>query len=253
MRKHKKVVFAVVLVLIAAGAAVYFFFLIPPPPEEKAALAPQEPSVSAKIQPEEEIEPIEVELNESDELVRNLVKELSSHPGFARWLLSDNLIRRFVSIVDTIAYGRSPRRLINSIELEGDFRVSEAEGKIFLDPKSYERYKRVADIFASLDTKGSVKLYKQMRLSIQQAYRELGYPEEDFNATLKKAIQELLKAPIVEDRIYLEKDVITYTIADPELEKLSPAQKHLVRMGPENMRTIQAKLREIAQALDFQI
>jgi hypothetical protein len=40
---------------------------------------------------------------------------------------------------------------------------------------------------------------------------------------------------------------------DPDLENLTAAQKHLLRMGPENIRVIQAKLREIAQALGFEI
>ena len=94
-------------------------------------------------------------------------------------------------------------------------------------------------------------LYKQLRLPIQQAYRELGYPEEDFNATFKKAIMSLLETPVVEDRIFLDKDVLTYTMKNPELEDLTPAQKHLLRMGPDNIRAIQAKLQDIAYRLGF--
>jgi hypothetical protein len=33
------------------------------------------------------------------------------------------------------------------------------------------------------------------------------------------------------------------------LEELSPAQKHLLRMGPANVQKIQSKLRELASAL----
>jgi hypothetical protein len=38
-------------------------------------------------------------------------------------------------------------------------------------------------------------------------------------------------------------------MVDPELESLSQAQKHLLRMGPENILRIQSKLRELAKAL----
>jgi hypothetical protein len=38
---------------------------------------------------------------------------------------------------------------------------------------------------------------------------------------------------------------------DPELESLSDAKKHLLRMGPDNVGAIQAKMREIAIALGF--
>ena len=41
---------------------------------------------------------------------------------------------------------------------------------------------------------------------------------------------------------------VTFQFADPELEALSPAQKHLLRMGPRNMRLVQHKMREFARA-----
>ena len=88
------------------------------------------------------------------------------------------------------------------------------------------------------------------RLPIQQAYQELGYPEGDFNSALKKAILSLLDTPELEDRIYIEKRVL-YVMEDPALENLAPAQKQLLRMGPDNRKAVQAKLRELAQALGF--
>ena len=42
---------------------------------------------------------------------------------------------------------------------------------------------------------------------------------------------------------------LSYELRDPQLESLSDAQKHLLRMGPRNVETIQAKLRAIRQAL----
>ncbi len=251
MSKNKTMILAALVVLVAAVAAVYYFLFMPTSEEPVSELMPQEISIDKDLQPEEEIEPIDVELDRSDDLVRKLVDELSSHPGIARWLMSENLIRTFVSTVDVIANGDSPRRLIDFIEPDGIFQVSRTGGRIFIDPRSYRRYNRITDIFTSLDTEGSVKLYKQLRIPIQQAYKELGYPEGDFNETLKKAILALLETPVVEDRIFLDEEVITYTMVDPELEQLSPAQKHLFRMGPENIRKIQTKLREIAQALGF--
>ncbi|HLM44689.1 MAG TPA: DUF3014 domain-containing protein, partial [Myxococcaceae bacterium] len=40
-----------------------------------------------------------------------------------------------------------------------------------------------------------------------------------------------------------------YAYADPRLEALGAAEKHLLRMGPENMRKVQTKLTELAGAL----
>ncbi|MCL4837280.1 MAG: DUF3014 domain-containing protein, partial [Thermoanaerobaculia bacterium] len=37
--------------------------------------------------------------------------------------------------------------------------------------------------------------------------------------------------------------------ADPELEALPPAAKHLLRLGPDNARRVQEKLRALAAAV----
>lgn len=248
MGKHKTLIAVVVIVLIAAGA-VYYFYLRPEP--ETPDVPSQEAPAGEGVDLGDYIEPIEVELNESDDLVRSLVKELSSRPEVARWLLTDNLIRRFVAAVDLIANGESPKTPMDFIELKGNFQVSKEEGQEFINPKSYQRYARIAEIISSLDTKGFVTLYKQLRLPIQEAYRDLGYPEEDFNSTLKKAVISLLETPVVENRIYVDRDVLTYTMENPELEDLTSAQKHLLRMGPDNIRMIQAKLQDIAYTLGY--
>jgi len=41
-------------------------------------------------------------------------------------------------------------------------------------------------------------------------------------------------------------------MVDSKLESLNQAQKHFLRMGPENVRRIKTKLKEIVQALGFQ-
>jgi hypothetical protein len=46
--------------------------------------------------------------------------------------------------------------------------------------------------------------------------------------------------------------VITYEFADPRLAALSPVQKQFLGMGPRNMRTVQGKIRQIAEELGMQ-
>ncbi len=257
MEEQKKVLLAgiIFVVVIVLGAAIYYFFIYQKPeqPEDLKEVIQEQIPAQEKVEPEEaEVEPLPVDLDESDELVRKLAGELSSHPRLAVWLMTDELIRNFVAAVDNIANGQSPKPQIDFFKPEGNFLVTEEGGDIFIDPESYQRYDVVAEVFQSLDTKGCVTLYKQLEPAIQEAYKDLGYPERDFHITLKKAIEELLKTPVLEESIQVEKDVITYKMVDSELESLSQAQKHLLRMGPENVRKIQAKLRDIAQALGFQ-
>jgi hypothetical protein len=197
---------------------------------------------------DEPIEPLDVALDESDSVIRDLIKGLSSHPKLADWVVTTDIVRKFVAAVDNIANGQSPRAHIDFFKTEGNFKVAEKSGRIYIDPSSYSRFKQVADAFASLDTKGTVRLFKQLRPVIQEAYRDLGYPDKDFQDTLVKAIQELLRVPVVKD-VLVQKKVVSYEMIDPQLEKLSQAQKHLLRMGPESVQKIQSKLRELALAL----
>ncbi len=77
----------------------------------------------------------------------------------------------------------------------------------------------------------------------------MGPPTADFDPVLEGAIVELLKVPVVQGDVELAPSGIVYSFVDPKLEELSAAQKHLLRMGPQNIQAVQKKLREIAQYL----
>jgi hypothetical protein len=66
---------------------------------------------------------------------------------------------------------------------------------------------------------------------------------------LERAIVLLLKTPVREGTLAVEPRGIVYGFADAELEKLTAAQKQLLRMGPGNVRVVQRTLRDIALAL----
>jgi hypothetical protein len=192
-----------------------------------------------------------VELDKSDDFVRQLAKEISTHPLLVEWLQSKGLIRRFVAAVDNIANGLSPRAHIDFFKPSGEF-ATVKRGDIYVaDPDGYGRYQKVVDVFVSLDSAQCVSLFRTMKPLCQEAYRDLGYPDQDFEQTILRAIVELMGTPVVEGNIYLQKAVLNYVILDPALENLSDAQKHLLRMGPENVGAIEAKLREMALALGF--
>ncbi|NQT80818.1 MAG: DUF3014 domain-containing protein [Candidatus Aminicenantes bacterium] len=256
MEDSKKVFFTgtLVIVVVAVVVVVYYFFIRENPEEvlpiqevvqEEPVQVPEEEPVI-----EEEVpEPVHVELDKSDEFLRDLAKELSSHKRYAVWLKRKDLIRRFAAAVDNIANGMSPRPQIDFFMPKGDFKVVMKDDLYFVDPGGYSRYNLATNVFASLDSEGCAKLYWQMKPLVQEAYRDLGYPGKDFDITLRAAIVELLKVPIIKGEVQLEKKVISYAIVDPVLESLSEAQKHILRMGPNNVHKIQGKLRELGAAL----
>ena len=120
---------------------------------------------------------------------------------------------------------------------------------LFLDPSSYRRYDRYAQAVSSIDARGAARLYATLKPRILDAYRRMGQPTAEFDPVLERAIVELLSVPAVQGEIELAPSGIVYAFVDPRLESMSAAQKHLLRMGPENVRAIQGKLREIADYL----
>ena len=193
---------------------------------------------------------LDIKLNNSDEPVRELVNGCSSHPDFPQWLKHKNLVRRIVAVVDNIAGGVSPASHLQFLTPAGEFKVIKKEGTVLLDPTGYIRYQPLTMVLASIDCRKLAQVYRQLSPVLEEAYGELGYPGEKFQAALAKAIKILLDTPIIEGDIFLEEKVTTYTFADSRLEGLTEAQKHLLRMGPENTRKIQAKLRELLTALE---
>ncbi len=187
----------------------------------------------------------------SDAVVRELTTQLSSHPKLAAWLVNEDLIRRLVASVDNIASGVSPREHLDFMRPKGGFEVDEKpNGVLVIDPDSYRRYDVVAEVFDALDTEGAVVLYHELEPLIDDAYAEISPPNADFDRRLARAIDHLLAAPVLRGTEQVEQLVVTYAWADDELEALSSAQRQLLRMGPENVRSIQGKLRELKSALE---
>jgi len=256
MENHRKImaIGLVVFVVIAAGLGLYYYFYGRP---AKAPLSIPESTgkqTSSQLEKESALEkegpmiPLPA-LMDSDEWFREKVKTLSPYPKWAEWLRLDDWIRKITAAVDNIAHGKSPRAHLKFLTPSTSFSVVKKGEEFYLNTQSYRRYDLVADVFASLDAKDSVRIFREVKPLFQEAYRELGYPNQDFEKTLIQAIQELLGTPIVKGDIALLEGVGICEMVDENLEDLDDAQKDLLRMGPQNMQKVQNKLREMALAL----
>lgn len=185
-------------------------------------------------------------LEQSDPHVREQLGRLSSDAEFQRWLGIEGIIRRIAAATSNIAEGESPRAVLAFLAPQGPFQVVERDGHTFIAPESFARYDLVARAFTSLDTQATAGAYKALKPLLDQAFAEIGRPGQGFEATLSRAIQRLLDTPVPEGELeVVATPSVNYAYAAPELEQLSAAQKHLLRMGPANARALQAKLREL--------
>ena len=240
------VILAAIAVLAAAGA--YYWYQREPakaPSSTGSSQArPATPEARGAGEPGENIEV--PPLNESDEVVRQLVRRLSGHPTVAAWLTTDGLIRNFTVVTVNIANGGRAERHLGKLAPSAPFLARGTEGRQTIDPRSYARYDAMADAVGAIDARGAARLYATLKPRIQEAYAELGEPGQNFDDVLERAIGELLRVPAVTDPIPLVPKPMSYAYADARLEALTPPQKHLLRMGAKNVTMIQAKLREIA-------
>jgi hypothetical protein len=188
-------------------------------------------------------------LDETDALVRELVGRLSSYPVITAWLTTDGLILNFAAVTTRIANRENIAQELRVIGPVAPFRPRPSREDLFVDPSSYHRYDRYAAAVSSVDARGAARLYATLKPRIVDASRRITPEADDFDPIMERAIVELLRVPIVEGEIELVPHGIVYAFADPQLQALSPAQKHLLRMGPQNVQVIQSKLRDIADYL----
>jgi hypothetical protein len=251
---------ALIVMFIAAAAVLGFVVWqrnkVTPPPTQAA----QVPAPSAAAAPKPASPLVEAErfalppLAESDAVVRQLVVKLSSHPKVLAWLATDRLIENFAVVALNVSEGKTPVAHLRALAPQARFSVLNANGGVVIDPKTYRRYDEFAAAVSGLDSAGTARLYLTLKPRITDAYRELGFPEGDFDRVLESAIKPLVNtSPIETNAALLREKVLSYHFVDPTLESLTSAQKQLLRMGPENMRRVQDKLRDIATQLGLHL
>lgn len=204
-----------------------------------------EPEATAAPSPELELPP----LDESDAAVRELVAAVSPHPGFADWLSEEQLVRTFVVAVENVADGESPAPHLAFLAPAGPFQVRDTPRGPALDPASFARYDGVTRVVTSLDAEQVAARLRDLGPLTEAAYRELGHPDGGFEATLRRALEKLIDAPVPAPGAALQRLSVAYAWDDPRIESLDPAQKHLLRMGPENQAAVQAWLKSLRDAL----
>lgn len=283
-------VWILLLAVIAAGAGYYFYFMDrgdagtePQPPSLPAVTEPEpEPEPDARAEPKPDlgadrpVEPAEPEvdaqearslpaLEESDEEVMQVAQALVGETTARENIVSEAIVSRLVATVDALTLEELPKNIVPVHGPGGAFQATSdgvsqevnpetglPEPRFVLDPVNFQRYTTHVEIFEALDTSALVEQYRAYYPLLQQSYRELGYPEGEFEDRLEEVIDHLLATPEPARPVRLVKPEAFYEFEDPELENLSAGQKVLIRVGPSNAARIKAKLSEIRDALQTQ-
>ena len=238
----------------AAAVAVYivFFQARPGPVADSDGGGPPTASTAQRAHRPlgPDVQPIDLPpLDQSDAVVRRLVEAVSRHPAVIAWLSTQNLIRTFTVAMLNVADGTSPAQHLPTLRPKTPFGVVERADGEYIAPGSYDRYTVFADAAGSIDASGAARLYATLRPRIDEAYHDLGFPNQSFDDVVRRAIVALLQTPTVDAPIRLRHKGIGYAYEDQRLEELTGPQKLLLRMGPRNARAIKERLRAIGIAL----
>jgi hypothetical protein len=192
-----------------------------------------------------------LEPSRTDALVRRLAAGISSRPEWTTWLVTDDLVRRFVAAVDAVADGYSPAAELGLAVASGPFLVREDEGRLVIAAGTYHRAALLAEVVSSIDADDAVAIVRTLGPELETAHREIAWHRGSFEDRLRQAVDHLLAVDLPAGPIEVERRTRTYRYADDRLERLSDAQRQLVRMGPANATAIQKKLRAIRAAFGW--
>jgi len=188
------------------------------------------------------------ELSKSDPGFREAITAVS--PGLSPWLKPDHIIPKAVTVANDFSQGLWIEKHMRFLKPSQAFSAERTEKGLFIADKSYHRYDALAAAIDAIDAKSAIAVYKKFRPLLLEAYQEFGYPpERTLEDLFLKSASQILAAPIIAEPIALVRPSVLYKYANDELEKLSPVSKQMLRMGPQNTRTIQNKVRQLVQEL----
>lgn len=268
--KHSTI-WLLIFILLGGGAGYYIWqqnqeqaqsvavepqtLVLPEEPPEPAIKYPvPEPPVriDTEVSPpaEEELEEPLPPLGESDSVMQEEFAGLFDQSLFGKLFIFKTFIHRFVVTVDNLTATKLPNKFRFSTPPPDSFIVNKnTQDKIFIDPGNYRRYSVYIKFIEAMDTKALAEKYVHYYPLFQEAYENLGYPDQYFNDRLIEVIDHLLDTPDIVVPIELIRPNVFYQFADPRLEALSAGQKILIRMGYDNAFRVKAKLKELRKEL----
>lgn len=246
-RPPSRMVWILPVVVLLAAAGAWLWLRRPAPPPAPAPAAPAAPAAQAPPQPAgPEAPPPPADANR----VRWLLEQVSANALYRRGVAAGDLVRRWVVVTDNLAEGVSPRGQLGFLAPARPFSVSSRGGRLSISADSYKRYDGFADAVASVDPAALARAYRELHPVLEAAYRALGYPGASLDGATSRALSRIEAAPVQQGEVaVVEGKGALYELADPRLEALGAVEKHLLRMGPRNTRLLQAKARDIRQAL----
>jgi len=164
-------------------------------------------------------------------------------------LNKDFLLQRSVAFLDGLSKGVLQDKLLPFTRPSQAFIAHKQGQALSMGSVNFQRYDAFSQSIVAIDSQQAAAFFHWTRPLLETAYSELGYPGENLDGAIIKAIDTLLATPRVEGPIALKRESVLYQYADPAIEALPSAQKQLLRMGSKNSALLKSWLSELRSAL----
>jgi hypothetical protein len=250
--------------VVAAGAGAWWWWQARTPAPSPVVLQPappaaDEPKSEARIEHPIEAAPAAGSakadaaplppLAESDSALRAAIASLVGEKALLEFFQMTGIAARIVATIDNLPRARVAQKVQTLRGPGGAFVVDGSGEAQVIGEANAARYAAHVKLIEALDMKQTAALYLRFYPLLQEAYRELGYPQSHFNDRLVAVIDHLLATPEVEGPIRLVQPKVLYEFADPQLQARSAGQKLLLRMGLDNAARVKTRLREFRREI----
>ena len=191
----------------------------------------------------------EVTAQDIDQELRNLMAAGGATTLVTQALEADELVQRSAGMIDGFSRGLMPRKALPLAPPKKAFSTVKVDGLAYIDPASYTRYDSYAQAIASLNVDLLVSTFHRYRPILEQAYAGFGYSAEDMDNALIRSLDYVLATPEPSEPLALKRKEAIFQYMDPTFEQLTPLQKQLLRMGPENSSKIKQQASALRQGL----
>ena len=192
-------------------------------------------------------------LEESDGWLKERLPSITWRKELLKLVIDDDMIRRFVVFTDNFSQGMVAYEHSPLVKPASEFTAKEInqDGQITIkwDEMSTRRFSLYVDLLRSLDSDELITWYYELKPLIDEAYRELGYPDEDFTDILQDAMTKVLDMEVPKERQELVRPSVMYQYKDEYYESMDDADKLLLRLGKENLLVVKSILLEFSEKL----
>ncbi len=154
------------------------------------------------------------------------------------WLNAPSFLQRLVAAIWRVSRGRSPTKVLGFVELNDPFTVTRRGKSLYVDRSSFDRYTPIVDSILAVSPTTAAELYQTLLPQLRARFAQLAADGERFEEVARRAIRSIMTARIPKRPTKVIEVGGTYYYADDGIQALSDVDKHLIRIGPNNLKRL---------------